>query len=57
MATKEKSLPFGKIEPYSTKYFTSCALGGIIGMLPNSLSLMVLLTIFSLRFVYTKSSQ
>uniref|UniRef100_A0A093V435 Mitochondrial phosphate carrier protein 2 n=1 Tax=Talaromyces marneffei PM1 TaxID=1077442 RepID=A0A093V435_TALMA len=31
MATNEKSLPFGKIEPYSPKYFTSCALGGIIG--------------------------
>ncbi|PCG89087.1 Mitochondrial substrate/solute carrier [Penicillium occitanis (nom. inval.)] len=35
MATKEKSLPFGKIEPYSTKYFTSCALGGIIACGPT----------------------
>jgi solute carrier family 25 phosphate transporter 3 len=32
MAAKEKSLPFGKIEPFSAKYFTSCAFGGIIGM-------------------------
>jgi hypothetical protein len=44
MATNEKSLPFGKIEPYSTQYFTSCALGGIIGMSPYSPSLMAMLT-------------
>ncbi|KUL87812.1 hypothetical protein ZTR_03228 [Talaromyces verruculosus] len=35
MATKEKSLSFGKIEPYSAKYFTSCALGGIIACGPT----------------------
>lgn len=34
MALQERKLPFGKIEPYSSKYFYSCALGGIIGKLP-----------------------
>lgn len=34
MAQQERRLPFGKIEPNSTKYFLSCALGGIIGMSP-----------------------
>ncbi|OXV09693.1 hypothetical protein Egran_02521 [Elaphomyces granulatus] len=28
---KEKRLPFGNIQPYSSKYFLSCTLGGIIG--------------------------
>jgi solute carrier family 25 phosphate transporter 3 len=35
MAAKEKSLPFGKIEPFSAKYFTSCAFGGIIACGPT----------------------
>lgn len=29
----DRKPPLGKIEPYSSKYFLSCALGGIIGML------------------------
>ena len=29
---QERKLPFGKIEPNSAKYFYSCMLGGIIGM-------------------------
>lgn len=34
MATAlDRKPPLGKIEPYSSKYFLSCALGGIIGML------------------------
>jgi hypothetical protein len=32
MATQERKLPLGKIEPNSLKYFLSCGLGGIIGM-------------------------
>ncbi|KAJ6125669.1 mitochondrial phosphate carrier protein, partial [Penicillium sp. IBT 18751x] len=31
MATQERKLPFGKIEPNTLKYFYSCGLGGIIG--------------------------
>ncbi|KAL9622030.1 MAG: hypothetical protein Q9160_003529 [Pyrenula sp. 1 TL-2023] len=33
--TLNRSLPFGKIEPNSTKYFTSCILGGIIACGPT----------------------
>ena len=32
MATQERKLPLGKIEPNSLKYFLSCGFGGIIGM-------------------------
>jgi hypothetical protein len=32
MATQERRLPLGKIEPNSLKYFLSCGVGGIIGM-------------------------
>lgn len=32
MATQERRLPLGKIEPNSLKYFLSCGFGGIIGM-------------------------
>lgn len=32
MATQERKLPLGKIEPNSLKYFLSCGVGGIIGM-------------------------
>ncbi|OJK00879.1 hypothetical protein ASPACDRAFT_77759 [Aspergillus aculeatus ATCC 16872] len=31
MATQDRKLPFGRIEPNSAKYFASCTLGGIIG--------------------------
>ncbi|KAB8272785.1 mitochondrial carrier domain-containing protein [Aspergillus minisclerotigenes] len=31
MATQERKLPMGKIEPNTGKYFVNCALGGIIG--------------------------
>ncbi|KKY23809.1 putative mitochondrial phosphate carrier protein [Phaeomoniella chlamydospora] len=34
----ERSYPFGKIEPYSTKYFASCMLGGIIACGPTHTS-------------------
>lgn len=37
MATQERKLPFGKIEPNSMKYFLSCGLGGIIGKWPLTL--------------------
>lgn len=30
---QERKLPFGKIEPHSAKYFLSCTLGGVVGML------------------------
>ncbi|KAG2011049.1 hypothetical protein GB937_007365 [Aspergillus fischeri] len=30
MTSKERQLPFGKIEPNSSKYFLSCTLGGIV---------------------------
>ena len=33
-----KSLPFGKIEPNSTKYFASCMLGGVIACGPTHTS-------------------
>jgi hypothetical protein len=32
MATQDRKLPLGKIEPNSLKYFLSCGVGGIIGM-------------------------
>ena len=38
---QERKLPFGTIEPNSAKYFYSCMLGGIIGMImisPRSMS-------------------
>lgn len=35
MATQERKLPFGKIEPNTLKYFYSCGLGGIIGKTPS----------------------
>lgn len=30
-AQQERKLPLGKIEPNTAKYFSSCALGGIVG--------------------------
>lgn len=46
MASKEQQLPFGKIEPNSSKYFLSCALGGIVGKIlhPSYSALGVMLT-------------
>ncbi|KAL1985061.1 hypothetical protein VTN96DRAFT_8296 [Rasamsonia emersonii] len=32
---EKRKLPFGKIEPYSAKYFWSCALGGVIACGPT----------------------
>ena len=45
---QERKLPFGKIEPNSAKYFYSCMLGGIIGMVSPLVSqhVVFLLTIF-----------
>lgn len=39
MATQDRKLPLGKIEPNSLKYFLSCGAGGIIGMYTSSISL------------------
>lgn len=36
--TIQRTLPFGKIEPNSTKYFSSCILGGIIACGPTHTS-------------------
>ncbi|PKX99011.1 putative mitochondrial phosphate transporter Pic2 [Aspergillus novofumigatus IBT 16806] len=35
MTSKERQLPFGKIEPNSSKYFLSCTLGGIVACGPT----------------------
>jgi hypothetical protein len=38
MATQDRKLPLGKIEPNSLKYFLSCGAGGIIGKSKPSIS-------------------
>ncbi|PLB47869.1 putative mitochondrial phosphate transporter Pic2 [Aspergillus steynii IBT 23096] len=35
MATQERKLPFGKIEPNSARYFASCTVGGIVACGPT----------------------
>lgn len=49
-----RKLPFGKIEPYSAKYFYSCALGGIVACGPTHTAITPLDLVKTRRQVDTK---